>query len=51
VSGEQHSQKAGAEAALDWLYERRVHYPPELLDPREGKHSRRLRAALRTLRD
>jgi hypothetical protein len=35
-----------AENALDWLYDRRAHMPPEMLDPREAKHRRALREAL-----
>ena len=55
AAGERHEAQEElletAEAVLDWLDDRRAHYPPELLDAREGKHSKRLRAALRTLRD
>jgi hypothetical protein len=50
VCGEQHSQKAGAEAALDWLYERRARMPPEMLDPREAGHRKALGEAVHKLR-
>lgn len=39
-----------AEAALDWLYDRRAHMPPELLDHREARHRKALREAVRRVR-
>ena len=36
-----------AENALSWLYDRRAHLPEELLDPREAKHRKALRQAVR----
>ncbi len=39
-----------AEATLDWLYDRRAHMPPEMLDPREARHRKALREAIRRAR-
>jgi hypothetical protein len=39
-----------AEAVLAWLYDRRAHMPEELIDGREGKHRKRLQAAIRKAR-
>jgi hypothetical protein len=40
-----------AEAALDWLYDRRAHMPPELFDTREARHRKELRQAIRRVRE
>ncbi len=40
-----------AERALDMLDSRRAHHPPEMIDPREGRVAKALRAAVRGVRD
>jgi len=57
LAGEQARQNAqqnllqAADAALDWLSARRAHYPPEQLDPREARHRKALREAIRRVRE
>ncbi|MBA2512419.1 MAG: hypothetical protein H0V28_13190 [Rubrobacteraceae bacterium] len=41
---------AAAEEALDMLDSRRAHHPPEMIDPREGRVAKALRAAVRAAR-
>ncbi len=40
-----------AEKALAMLDSRRAHHPPEMIDPREGRVAKKLRAAVRKVRD
>ncbi len=40
-----------AEKALAMLDSRRAHHPPEMIDPREGRVAKALRAAVRKVRD
>ena len=40
-----------AEKALAMLDSRRTHHPPEMIDPREGRVAKKLRAAVRKVRD
>ncbi len=40
-----------AEKALAMLDSRRAHHPPEMIDPREGRVAKALRAAVRKSRD
>jgi hypothetical protein len=42
---------AAVEDTLDWLYVRRAHMLPKLLDHREARHRKALREATRRVRD